>query len=184
MRCGSPASPSTEALQLRPSPRTVLYTARMIWRPDLTVAAIVQRADRFLLVEETIRNLPVLNQPAGHVEDGESILAAVIRETLEETAWHFVPRHFLGVYLWRNELNGQTIVRVAISGDVTSCDATRALDDGIITTHWMSRDEMLAQSARLRSPLVLRCVDDHLAGRRHDLSALQHIESSPIARTG
>ena len=89
----------------------------MTWRPDLTVAAIVQRDDRFLIVEERIRNRLVLNQPAGHVEEGESILAAVVRETLEETAWHFQPKHLLGLYQWRNEANGRSFLRVAISGD-------------------------------------------------------------------
>ena len=154
----------------------------MTWRPDLTVAAIVQRQDRFLIVEERIGGLLVLNQPAGHVEDGESILAAATRETLEETAWHFTPQHLLGVYLWRDEASGRSFLRFAITGEVLHHEPERALDDGIVAAHWLSRDELLAQSARLRSPLVLRCIDDHLAGQRHDLQALVHMDRATPAR--
>jgi 8-oxo-dGTP pyrophosphatase MutT (NUDIX family) len=161
----------------------VPYTAPMTWRPDLTVAAVALREGRFLVVEERITRTIVFNQPAGHVEDRESLLEAVIRETLEETACHFVPRHLLGFYLWRNESNGRTTVRVAISGDVTGHDPNRRLDHGIIATHWLTRDELVARSARLRSPLVLRCVDDYLAGQRYDLAALAHIDMSAEARS-
>ena len=157
---------------------------QMTWRPDLTVAAIVQRSDsRFLMVEERISGAVVFNQPAGHVEDGESIIAAVIRETLEETAWQFVPKHLVGLYLWRNPANGRSTLRVAISGEVTAHDAGRRLDRGILAAHWMTRDALIAQSARLRSPLVLQCVDDHLAGRRHDLAALNHLTVQPVAQS-
>jgi len=155
----------------------------MTWRPDLTVAAIVQRDDRFLIVEERIRSRLVLNQPAGHVEDGESILDAVVRETLEETAWHFQPRHLLGLYLWRNPETGRSFLRVAISGEVGAHEPQRALDQPVIAAHWMSREQLLAQPSRLRSPLVLACIDDHLAGRHHDLSALSHLGSPAIARS-
>jgi 8-oxo-dGTP pyrophosphatase MutT (NUDIX family) len=155
----------------------------MTWRPDLTVAAIVQRDDRFLIVEERIRGQLVLNQPAGHVEEGESILDAVVRETLEETAWRFEPRHLLGLYQWRNPANGHSFLRVAISGEVLAHDPTRVLDQPVIAAHWLTREQLLAQPARLRSPLVLACIDDHLAGRRHELAALTHLGSSAIARS-
>lgn len=155
----------------------------MTWRPDLTVAAIVQREDRFLIVEERIRGALVLNQPAGHVEDGESVLDAVVRETLEETAWHFVPHHLLGLYLWRNPHNGHTMLRAAVIGEVTQHDPQRTLDAPVVAAHWMTRDSLLAQPHRLRSPLVLRCIDDCLAGQRHDLSALQHLSESPVAQS-
>jgi len=155
----------------------------MTWRPDLTVASIVQRDDRFLIVEERISERLVFNQPAGHVEDGESIIAATIRETLEETAWHFVPRHLLGVYLWRNPNTGRSFLRVALSGDVDGHDPQRRLDRGIVAAHWMTREQLLAQSARLRSPLVLRCIDDHLAGHQHDLDALTHIDVTAVAQS-
>jgi 8-oxo-dGTP pyrophosphatase MutT (NUDIX family) len=153
----------------------------MTWRPDLTVAAIVQQDDRFLVVEERIKGRLVLNQPAGHVEDGESIIDAVIRETLEETAWRFAPRHLLGCYLWRNAA-GRTTLRVAIAGDVTGHDPDRPLDRGIVAAHWMDRAALVADAARLRSPLVLRCFDDHLAGQRHDLSVLAHLDDLPAPR--
>jgi 8-oxo-dGTP pyrophosphatase MutT (NUDIX family) len=157
---------------------------QMTWRPDLTVAAIVQRSDgRFLMVEERIGTTVVFNQPAGHVEDGESITAAVIRETLEETAWQFVPKHLLGLYLWRNPANGRSTLRIAFSGEATAHDAGRRLDRGILAAHWMTRDALIAQSARLRSPLVLQCVDDYLAGRRHDLAALNHLTVQPVAQS-
>jgi len=152
----------------------------MTWRPDLTVAAVVQRNDRFLIVEEHIKGALVFNQPAGHVEDGESIVDAVVRETLEETAWQFVPRHLLGLYLWRNPANGYSVLRVAIAGDVTTHDGARRLDRGIVAAHWLARPALLAQASRLRSPLVLRCIDDYLAGVRHPLSALTYLAAQPL----
>lgn len=154
----------------------------MTWRPDLTVAAIVQHGDRFLIVEERIRDRLVFNQPAGHVEDGESIIAAAVRETLEETAWHFVPRHLLGIYLWRNPDSGHSILRVAVSGEAAAHEPARPLDQDIVAAHWLSRTELQARGAQLRSPLVLRCIDDHLAGRRHDLAALTYLGAAAAPR--
>jgi len=154
----------------------------MTWRPDLTVAAVVHRDGRFLLVEERIGSAVVFNQPAGHVEDGESILQAVVRETLEETAWQFEPQHLLGLYLWRNPRNGQSTLRVAIAGTVSGHDARRALDRGIIAAHWLDRETLLARQSRLRSPLVMRCIDDYLSGTRHDLSALAYLPGQPVTQ--
>jgi 8-oxo-dGTP pyrophosphatase MutT (NUDIX family) len=155
----------------------------MTWRPDLTVAAIVHRDGRFLVVEEHIRDALVFNQPAGHVEDGESIIAATVRETLEETAWHFVPTHLLGVYLWRNAATGHSFLRVALIGEVSGHDPGRRLDHGIVAAHWLDRDTLAAQPARLRSPLVTRCIDDYLAGQRHDLGALHYLAPQPVPRS-
>ncbi|HWL61614.1 MAG TPA: NUDIX hydrolase [Steroidobacteraceae bacterium] len=152
----------------------------MTWRPDLTVAAVVQRDDRFLIVEEHIKGSLVLNQPAGHVEDGESIIEAAVRETLEETAWHLRPQHLLGLYLWRNPATGATILRIAVTGEVTGHEPLRALDRGIVAAHWMTHTELIARPARLRSPLVLRCIDDFLTGQRHDLGALNYLAAQPI----
>lgn len=149
--------------------------APMTWRPDLTVAALVERNGRFLVVEERIGGVAVFNQPAGHVEDGESLLEAVVREVLEETAWSFVPRHLVGTYLWRSPRNGRTTLRFAIAGEVTRHEPHRRLDHGILGAHWCTRAELSAEPARLRSPLVLRCIDDCLAGRRFDLAALTHV---------
>ncbi|HTQ37077.1 MAG TPA: NUDIX hydrolase [Steroidobacteraceae bacterium] len=155
----------------------------MIWRPDLAAAAIVRREHRFLIVEERIHDSLVLNQPAGHVDDGESIVDAAVRETLEETAWHFVPRALLGLYLWRNPQNGHSILRAAIIGDVTHHEAARRLDEPVVAAHWMTREGLLGEAARLRSPLVMRCIDDYLAGVRHDLSALNYLTAQPVAAT-
>lgn len=156
----------------------------MTWRPDLTVAAIVQREDgRFLMVEERIGPAIVFNQPAGHVEEGESIVEAAVRETLEETAWQFVPKHLVGMYLWRNPLNGRSILRVAFCGEVSTHDPKRRLDRGILAAHWLTREALAAQPARLRSPLVLQCIDDHLSGRRFGLDALTHMPVQPVAQS-
>lgn len=155
----------------------------MTWRPDLTVAAVVQRDDRFLIVEERIRHRLVLNQPAGHVEEGEAILDAVVRETLEETAWHFQPRHLLGLYQWRSGESGRSFLRVAISGEAVRHEPGRALDQPVVAAHWLTREQLLSQPAKLRSPMVLTCIDDHLAGRRHELSALNFLGAPSIARS-
>lgn len=147
----------------------------MTWRPDLTVAAVVERDGRFLVVEERIGSELVFNQPAGHVEDGETLLEAVVRETREETAWDFTPESLLGCYLWRNPRNGRTTLRVAIRGSVDGHRPDARLDRGIHAVHWRTRAELASRPEKLRSPLVLRCVDDHLAGRSAGLDVLQHL---------
>jgi 8-oxo-dGTP pyrophosphatase MutT (NUDIX family) len=147
----------------------------MTWRPDLTVAAVVARQDRFLVVEERIGSQLVLNQPAGHVEDGESLVQAAVRETREETAWNFRPLALLGCYLWRNPANGRTTLRVAFHGEVDDHDPHQKLDRGIHAVHWRTREELAGAPERLRSPLVLRCIDDFLAGRSFALDALQQV---------
>ncbi|MEY2853307.1 MAG: hypothetical protein RL030_439 [Pseudomonadota bacterium] len=152
----------------------------MTWRPDLTVAAVVEREGRFLLVEERVRGAAVFNQPAGHVEDRESLLEAAVREAFEETAWHFEPQHLLGTYLWRNADNGRSTLRVAIVGAVRDFDPQHVLDSDIIASHWLTREELALRP--LRSPLVLRCIDDWRAGQRFSLEALQFIDAP--ARAG
>lgn len=143
----------------------------MSWKPDLTVAAIIEREGRFLFVEERIQGRRVFNQPAGHVEDGETLLAAVIRETQEETAWHFVPEYLLGIYLWRAPGSGRSTLRLAFTGTVTEHDPRQALDPPVLATHWLTRDEIMARRQALRSPLVTLCIEDYLAGRRLPLAA-------------
>lgn len=150
----------------------------MVWKPDVTVAAVIERDGRFLLVEERIRGQLVLNQPAGHLEDGETLLDAVIRETLEETAWQFTPEALLGIYQWRSP-RGHTTMRFAFTGSVQGYDAARPLDAPIVTTHWLAREEIAQRSARLRTPLVLRCIEDYLSGRRLPLDSLSAELSSP-----
>jgi ADP-ribose pyrophosphatase YjhB (NUDIX family) len=132
--------------------------------PDVTVAAVAERDGRFLVVEERINHRLVFNQPAGHVERNETLLEAVVREAREETAWRFVPRALLGAYRWRNR--ARETLRFAFIGEVADHDRTQRLDRGIVRALWLTRDELAEREPRLRSPLVLRCIDDYLAGRR------------------
>ena len=143
---------------------------------DVTVAAVAETAGRFLLVEERINRRLVFNQPAGHVERGETLLAAVVRETREETAWRFDPRALIGVYLWRNPGSGRTVLRFAFTGPVADHDAAQPLDRGIVRTHWLTPAELEQRSAQLRSPLVLRCVRDYLEGARHALASIADLD--------
>ena len=144
--------------------------------PDVTVAAIVETAGRFLVVEERINRRWVFNQPAGHVERGETLLAAVGREAREETAWRFAPQALVGVYLWRNPSTGRDILRFAFTGPVADHDSAQRLDRGIIGTHWLTCSELEAREQRLRSPLVLCCVRDYLAGKRHELNGVAQLD--------
>jgi 8-oxo-dGTP pyrophosphatase MutT (NUDIX family) len=140
--------------------------------PDITVAAITETAGRFLIVEERINRRLVFNQPAGHVERGESLLAAVVREVREETAWQFDPQGLLGVYLWRNPVARRTTLRFAFTGSVRNHDAGQRLDHGIVRTHWLSPQELAARSGQLRSPLVMRCIEDYLSKAPRELAAV------------
>ena len=153
----------------------------MAFNPEVTVAAVVERDSRYLLVEERIAGRLVLNQPAGHLEDRETLLDAVIREAREETAWHFVPTALVGTYLWRSPDSGRSFLRFAFCGDVDDFRADQALDTGIVRAVWLSREQILNQQARLRSPLVLRCIDDYLLGRRQPLDSVSalDLESAP-----
>ena len=143
-------------------------------RVSVTVAAIVERDGRFLLVEEQTEQGVRLNQPAGHLEPDESLTEAVAREALEETAYRFVPHDLLGVYRWRNASNGISYVRFAFTGEVSGPETGRALDQGILRALWLTPEELRSQAARHRSPLVQRCVQDYLAGRRFPLDLLTH----------
>jgi 8-oxo-dGTP pyrophosphatase MutT (NUDIX family) len=149
--------------------------------PDITVAAIVVRDGRFLVVEERIGGRDVFNQPAGHLERGESLLQAVVRETLEETAWTLAPRALLGAYLWQPPRASRPTLRFAFVGEVTGHDPARALDHPVLAAHWMSRAQLEAQAARLRSPLVLRCIDDFLAGRCEPLASVAALDLDTAA---
>lgn len=153
-------------------------------KPDVTVAAIAERDGRFLVVEERINRRLLFNQPAGHVEHGETLLAAVVREAREETAWRFDPQALLGTYLWRNPNSRREILRVAFTGSVADHDAAQRLDRGIIGTHWLTLEELTARQERLRSPLVLRCVHDYMAGRRHPLDRIGQLDLESAAALG
>jgi len=150
-------------------------------QPELTVAALAERGGRFLVVEERIDGRLVFNQPAGHVEAGETLLEAVVREAREETAWRFAPHSLLGVYLWRAPGGQRSTLRFAFTGSVRDHDPAQPLDAGIISTHWLTRSELAAREPWLRTPLVLRCVDDYLAGRRLPLDTIAHLDSRTAA---
>jgi 8-oxo-dGTP pyrophosphatase MutT (NUDIX family) len=147
----------------------------MVWKPDVTVAAVAERDGQFLLVEERSSGRVVLNQPAGHLENGETFLEAVVRETLEETGWQFRPETVVGVYMWHPEHLTRTFLRIAFAGTLESHNPGRPLDHGILRTRWLTREQLIAQQARHRSPLVLRCVDDYVAGVRYPLSLISHL---------
>jgi len=147
-------------------------------RPRVTVAAIVERDGRFLFVEERDnQGQLVINQPAGHLEVGESLIEAVIREAVEETAWHVEPTSLVVVYVWGKADRSVTYLRVAVAADAILEAQGQALDEGIERVLWLTRAELLARQAQHRSPLVLQCVDDYLAGARHSLDILKALLS-------
>jgi 8-oxo-dGTP pyrophosphatase MutT (NUDIX family) len=145
-------------------------------RPRLTVAAIAESAGRFLLVEERANDRTLrLNQPAGHVEGGESLLAAVAREALEETGHRFTPNALIGIYHYHAAHSGLTYMRFAFAGSAVPPETPVQLDDGIIQALWLSREELLAQRERHRSPLVITCVDDYLRGQRYPFDLVRSL---------
>ena len=144
-------------------------------RPVTTVATIVERNGSFLLVEEETKSGVRINQPAGHLEAGESLVAAAIRETLEETGYHVRPTSLVGIYRWQAPVTGATFIRFAFAADIVSHDAHRALDDGILRAFWLSYDDLTASCDRHRSPLVLRCVDDFRAGLKRPLDVVTEL---------
>ncbi len=148
--------------------------AEIIWLPHVVVAAMVERDGKFLLVEEETSEGLRLNQPAGHWERGETLLDAVRREALEETAHHVEPTALLGCYTTHYPRRDITYVRFAYICDVAGFDANRALDDGIVRAVWLTADEIKASAIPHRSPLVLRCVRDYQAGRRFPLDFVHH----------
>lgn len=144
------------------------------WKTEITVAAVAEKDGQFLVVEEQINDRLVFNQPAGHLDEHETLIEAVVREAFEETAWHFVPEAISGIYIWKSPRRGTTIMRTAFCGHVTGHVEDAPLDDGIVRAAWMTRAELEA-SNRLRSPFVLRCIDDYLAGARYPLELLNHL---------
>ena len=146
------------------------------WRPSVTVAAVIERDGRFLMIEEETSEGLRINNPAGHLDPGETPAEGCAREALEETAWHFRPTHLLGVYISRfqRSTTGEdiTYLRFAFTGELGTEEHGRALDHGIVRTLWMTADELRATADRHRSPLVLRCLQDYLDGVRLPLSAV------------
>lgn len=146
--------------------------AKTQWTPSVTVAAIIEHDGRFLLVEEETSEGLRLNQPAGHLEQDESLLQAVIRETLEETAYNFTPTALIGVYLVKAPApNNRTYLRFAFTGTLGTKE-NRALDHGIVRTLWATREEILASHERHRTPALLQCMEDYLRGQRLPLDVL------------
>ncbi|HYP83162.1 NUDIX hydrolase [Variovorax sp.] len=153
------------------------------WKPNVTVAAVIERDGRFLLVEEDTPAGRMLNNPAGHLEAGETPVQACAREALEETAHLFRPTGLVGIYMARarqRDGHDTTYLRMAFCGELGERVPGRELDTGILGTLWLTPEEIRASRARHRSPLLLRCVEDHLAGARHPLSLI-HVDPSVLA---
>ncbi len=146
----------------------------------LTVAAVIERQNRFLMVEELIDGAHVFNQPAGHVEPGETLQQAVVREMREETAWEFEPEAVTGIYLWTHPATAERFLRTVFTGHCLNHHPDEALDDGIVRAVWLSKDELLKQHERLRSPMVLRSINDYEAGARLQLPELQNIDHKEL----
>jgi len=143
-----------------------------IWKPNVTVAAVVERDGCFLLVEEHTAGGVLFNQPAGHLDPGESLIEGVARETLEETAYSFAPTALLGIYQYRRRGADVTYLRFAFVGRITGHDPDRPLDEGIIRAAWFTPEEIRDSREKHRSPLVVRCLEDYLAGHRYPLALL------------
>ncbi len=147
----------------------------MHWAPHVTVAAVIRRNDRFLMVEELADARRVLNQPAGHLEPGEGLLQAVIREVLEETAHRFEPTGLIGIYRWEFVAGDRTYLRFCFGGTVGDPDPHRPLDPDILATHWLTAQAIRERQDALRSPLVLRCLEDALRQPWQSLDLLHDV---------
>ena len=172
-----PANLTAAGAQALTAAQTVATAPKVRWKPNVTVAAVIERDGRFLLVEEDTSDGLLLNNPAGHLDPGETPEQGVIRETLEETACQFTPEHFLGMFMsrFRRTRTGEdiTYLRLAYSGSVSAPDTSLSLDEGIVRTVWMTADEIRACPERHRSPLVLECLEAYLAGQRFPLDIVK-----------
>ena len=147
------------------------------WKPNVTVAAVIERDGKYLLVEEETEDGIRFNQPAGHLEEGESLLEAVVREALEETRYIFHPTALVGIYQWPRPQRDITYLRFAFAGEIVGEEKERPLDQGIIAPRWLSREEVKATASRHRSPLILQCIEDFAAGQRYPLELIHHYTS-------
>ena len=146
----------------------------MIWKPNVTVAAVIEQDGKFLMVEEETGDGIRFNQPAGHWEAGETLAQGAVREALEETAYNFTPEWLLGVYRWHHPRKDITYLRFAFAGSVHGHEPQRQLDSGILRAEWLSQEDIRATAERHRSPLVLKCIEDYLAGTRYPLELVTH----------
>ncbi len=151
----------------------------IVWRPRVTVATIVPRDDRYLLVEEEIRGRLLLNQPAGHLEPGESLLDAARRETREETGWDVALDCLVGIHQWVNPELDRHFLRFTFAARPLRHHPEQPLDTGIRAAIWMNRTEIAAAADRLRSPLILASIDAWTGGRRLPLALLQQLDPGP-----
>ena len=142
------------------------------WMPHVTVSAVTERDGRFLLVEEEVRGNIVINNPAGHLENNETLVEAVVREVLEETGCVFEAHGVTGIYLWKTPKGDRTFLRVNFFGACLQEDESASLDDGILRKLWLTREELQVQKHKLRSPMVLGCIDDYRSGKRYPLNVL------------
>jgi len=149
----------------------------MVWKPHLTVAAVIEKNHRFLLVEEETESGLQFNQPAGHLEENEDLISAVKREVFEETSWLFEPEYFIGFHLWRKNEGSPTYFRACFSGYCHSHDPNKPLDTGVIAVHWLNREEVESKKNQklLRSPLVSACIDEYLNGSRYPLTLVKSL---------
>jgi 8-oxo-dGTP pyrophosphatase MutT (NUDIX family) len=152
------------------------------WKPNVTVAAVIEQNGKFLLIEEHTAQGLRLNTPAGHLDPGESPIEGCVRETLEETAHAFTPTALIGIYMARSShrtgnKEDVTYMRFSFAGELGAREAGRALDEGIVRTVWMTADEIRASVPRHRSPLLLQCIEDYLAGKRYPLDLI-HVDES------
>lgn len=150
----------------------------MQWKPNVTVAAIAHRDGRFLIVEEKADGSAVFNQPAGHLERGETLIDAVRREVLEETGWEYEPECLVGIYLYPAPRSEVSYLRFCFAGGCVRHHPGRSLDEEIIRVTWMSRCELAGNEQRMRSPMVLRCIDDFLSGRSYPIGLLNHLSAA------
>ncbi|MCH9699678.1 MAG: NUDIX hydrolase [Gammaproteobacteria bacterium] len=147
----------------------------MTWAPRVTVAAVVERDQQFLCVRETILGQQVINQPAGHLEQDETLIQAVERETLEETGWIVQPESVVGIYLWNHPVENLTFLRVTFCCISQQFDKTASIDPDIDEAIWLNAQQLRDKQTNLRSPLVLSCIEDYLQGKRYPLDILSSV---------
>ncbi|GGA04154.1 NUDIX hydrolase [Dyella caseinilytica] len=146
-----------------------------VWRPHVTVACVVADGDRYLMVEEEVNGQVAYNQPAGHLDDCESLLQAAVRETREETGWTVALTHLIGIHQWRSKEHGDVVLRFSFAAKPLSHDPQQPLDTGIRRALWLTRGEIAGLGDHLRSPMVLMSIDDWLAGQRLPLSLVANL---------